>query len=41
MRLITKNIYYAIRFLLYIVQKPNEMAFAGELVDKLKMPRTF
>jgi len=41
MRLITKNIYYAIRSLLYIAQKPNEMTSVSELVDKLKMRRAF
>ena len=41
MRLITKNIYYAIRSLLYIAQKPNEMTSVSELVDKLKMHRAF
>ena len=41
MRLITKNIYYAIRSLLYIAQKPNEMTSVSELVDKLNMHRAF
>ena len=41
MRLINKNIYYAIRSLLYIAQKPDETTSVSELVSKLKMRRAF
>jgi len=41
MRLVTKNIYYAIRSLLYIAQKPNTVVSASELVKKLKMQQAF
>jgi len=41
MRLINKNIYYAVRSLLYIAQKPNETTSVSELVSKLKMRRAF
>lgn len=41
MRLINKNIYYAIRSLLYIAQKQDKIIPVSELVDKLKMRRAF
>ncbi len=41
MRLITKDIYYAIRSLLYIAQKPEKMTSVSELVGALNMRRAF
>ena len=41
MRLINKNIYYAVRSLLYIAQKPDATTSVTELVTKLKMRRAF
>jgi len=41
MRLVNKNIYYAVRSLLYIAQKPDETTSVTELVSKLKMRRAF
>jgi len=41
MRLINKNVYYAVRSLLYIAQKPGETTSVSELVNKLKMRRAF
>ncbi|KPK97894.1 MAG: hypothetical protein AMJ95_06790 [Omnitrophica WOR_2 bacterium SM23_72] len=41
MRLINKNIYYAVRSLVYIAQKQDEMTSVAELVSKLKMRRAF
>ena len=41
MRLITKNIYYAIRSLLYIAQEPDMVISLSELVNKLNMRRAF
>ncbi|MBN2119801.1 MAG: Rrf2 family transcriptional regulator [Candidatus Omnitrophica bacterium] len=41
MRLINKNIYYAIRSLLYIAQRPYKNTSVSEVVNKLKMRRAF
>ena len=41
MRLVTKNIYYAIRSLLYIAHRPGTVISASELANKLNMHRTF
>ena len=41
MKLITKNIYYAIKSLVYIAQKPDTVVSASELVRKLKMRQAF
>jgi len=41
MRLLNKNIYYSIRSLLYIAQKPNMVISVSELVNKLEMRRAF
>lgn len=41
MRLITKNIYYAIRSLLYIAQEPDIVVSVSQLVNKLNMRRAF
>lgn len=41
MRLVTKNIYYAIRSLLYITQKPDAVISASELANELNMHRAF
>ena len=41
MRLINKNIYYAVRSLIYIAQKQDETTSVAELVSKLKMRRAF
>jgi len=41
MRLVNKNIYYAVRALIYIAQKPDETISVTELVSKLKMRRPF
>ena len=41
MRLINKNIYYAVRSLLYIAQNPDKASSVSELVSKLRMRRAF
>ena len=41
MRLITKDVYYVIRSLLYIAQKPEKMTSVSELVGALNMRRAF
>jgi len=41
MRLINKSIYYAVRSLVYIAQKPDTVISASELVRKLKMRQAF
>ncbi len=41
MRLITKNIYYSIRSLLYIAQKPGSAVSVSDLVNKFDMHRAF
>ena len=41
MRLINKSIYYAVRSLVYIAQKPDTVVSASELVRKLKMRQAF
>lgn len=41
MRLVTKNIHYAIRSLLYIAQKPDTVVSVSDLVNKLNLHRAF
>ena len=41
MRLVTKNIHYAIKSLLYFAQEPNKVISVSELVNKLNMHRAF
>ena len=41
MRLVTKNIHYAIRSLLYIAQNPDRVISVSYLVKKLNMHRAF
>jgi len=41
MRLITKDVYYALRALFYMVQFPDEMVSVNILVGRLKLSRTF
>ncbi|MDD5109443.1 MAG: Rrf2 family transcriptional regulator [Candidatus Omnitrophota bacterium] len=41
MKLVTKNIHYAIKSLLYFAQRPAKVITVSELVKKLKMRRAF
>jgi len=41
MKLINKNIYYAIRSILYIAQEPGKVVSVSDLVKKLNMHRAF
>ena len=41
MKLVTKNIYYAIRSLLYIAQDRQKVVSVSDLVKKLNMHRAF